>query len=209
MHTFFIMSIGYRRLISGIIETISINQYLLSVSTMAANSAPHNIDKRFASVSRCLCSCSSMWFTGLYGISPWLHMGSRRIVPVTVNRPYILWENCPVPDHNNNCAPNPIFAATSVYPWWRHQMETFSVLLAICVGNSLFTGEFPAQKPVTRGFYVFLDLRLNKRLSKQWWRWWFEVPSGPLWCHCNAAGGDYRNNQENIIFPFRLGDWLD
>ena len=30
--------------------------------------------------------------------------------------------------------------------WWRHQMETFSALLAICAGNSPFTGEFPAHK---------------------------------------------------------------
>ena len=28
---------------------------------------------------------------------------------------------------------------------WRHQMETFSALLAICAGNSPVTGEFPAQ----------------------------------------------------------------
>ena len=47
-------------------------------------------------------------------------------------------------------------------------METFSVLLAICGGNSPVTGEFPAQRPVTRSFDVFFDLRLNKRLSKQW-----------------------------------------
>ena len=31
-------------------------------------------------------------------------------------------------------------------------METFSVLLAICAGNSPVTGEFPAQRPVTRIF---------------------------------------------------------
>ena len=30
--------------------------------------------------------------------------------------------------------------------WWRHQMETFSVLLAICAGNSPVTGEFPRTK---------------------------------------------------------------
>ena len=36
--------------------------------------------------------------------------------------------------------------------WWRHQMETFSALLAICAGNSPVTGEFPAQRPVTRSF---------------------------------------------------------
>ena len=44
-------------------------------------------------------------------------------------------------------------------------METFSALLAICAGNSPVTGEFPAQKPATRSFDVFFDLRLNERLS--------------------------------------------
>ena len=48
--------------------------------------------------------------------------------------------------------------------WWHHQMETFSALLAICAGNSLVPGEFPTQRPVTRSFDVFFDLRLNKRL---------------------------------------------
>ena len=57
-------------------------------------------------------------------------------------------------------------------PWWRHQMETFSAILVICAGNSTVTGEFPAQRPVTRSFDVFLDLRLNERLSKQSWSWW-------------------------------------
>ena len=71
-------------------------------------------------------------------------------------------------------------------PWWRHQMETFSPLLAICAGNSPVTGEFLAQRPVTRSFDVFFDLRLNKRLSKQSWGWWFETLSCPLWRHRNA-----------------------
>ena len=71
------------------------------------------------------------------------------------------------------------------WSWWLHQMETFSVLLAICVGNSPVTGEFPAQKTVTQSFDVFFDLRLNKRLSKQWWGWWFETLSCPSWRHCN------------------------
>ena len=51
--------------------------------------------------------------------------------------------------------------------WWRHQMETFSALLAICAGNSPVPGEFPTQRPVTRSFDVYFDLRPNKRLSKQ------------------------------------------
>ena len=71
-------------------------------------------------------------------------------------------------------------------PWWRHQMKTFSALLAIYAGNSSVTGEFPAQRPVTRSFGVFFDLLLNKRLSKQSWGWWFETPLCPLWRHCTV-----------------------
>ena len=50
----------------------------------------------------------------------------------------------------------------------------------ICAGNSLVTGEFPAQRPVTQGFDAFFDLRLYKRVSKQWLGWWSETPSSPL-----------------------------
>ena len=71
------------------------------------------------------------------------------------------------------------------YSWWRHQMETFSALLAICAMNSPVTGEFLAQRPVTRSFDVFFDLRQNKGLSKQSWGLWFGTPSRPLWRHCN------------------------
>ena len=70
-------------------------------------------------------------------------------------------------------------------PWWRHQMETFSALLAICAGNSPVPGEFPTQRPATRSFDVFFDLHLIKRLSKHSWGWWFETLSPPLWRHRN------------------------
>ena len=76
-------------------------------------------------------------------------------------------------------------------PWWRHQMETFSALLAICRWNSPVPGEFPTQRPVTRSFDVFFDLHLNDRLSKQLWGWWFETLSRPLWRHCNAKQSAY------------------
>ena len=66
-----------------------------------------------------------------------------------------------------------------VYAWWRHQMETFSALLAICAGNS--------QRPVMRGFDVVFDLRLIKRLSKHSWVWWFETTLRPLWRHGNET----------------------
>ena len=70
--------------------------------------------------------------------------------------------------------------------WWRHQMETFSALLAICAGNSPVSSEFPTQRPVTRSFDVFFDLCRNKRLSKQSLGWWLETPSRSLWRHRNV-----------------------
>ena len=77
-------------------------------------------------------------------------------------------------------------------------METFSASLALCGGNSPVIGEFPSQRPVTRSFDVFFDLRLNKRLSKQSWDWWFETPSGSLWRHCNEE-----NCQKKSSHPMR------
>ena len=76
---------------------------------------------------------------------------------------------------------------TWILSWWRHQIETFSALLALCGGNSPVTGEFPSQRPVTRSFDGFFDLRLNKRISKQLKRRWFEMPSRSLWCYCNVS----------------------
>ena len=82
---------------------------------------------------------------------------------------------------------NLILTSTVNQSWWRHQMETFSASLAICVGNSPVIGEFPAQRPVTRSLDVFFDLRLNKRLSEQSWGWWFETSVRPLWRHSKGS----------------------
>ena len=60
----------------------------------------------------------------------------------------------------------------------------FRVTGPLC-GEFTGPGEFPTQRPVTRSFDVFFHLRLNKRLSKQPWGWWFETPSWSLWRHCN------------------------
>ena len=84
--------------------------------------------------------------------------------------------------------------------WWRHKMDTFSALLAICAGNSPVPGEFPTQRPVTWSFHVFFDLCLNKRLSKQSWGWWFETPSRPLWRHRNEYNGSI------VIHPLEI--WI-
>ena len=85
---------------------------------------------------------------------------------------------------------------------WRHQMETFSVLLAFCAGNSPVTGEFPAQKPATRRFDVFFDQHPNVRLSKQSRGWWFETPSRPLWRHSNVW------TIWHTEFPLKIMAWL-
>ena len=82
--------------------------------------------------------------------------------------------------------PSPLLLARSfVCPWWRHQMKTFSALLAICSA----TGPrwIPrTQRSVIRNFDVFFDLRRNKLLSKQSWGLSFETPSHPLRRHRNA-----------------------
>ena len=56
-----------------------------------------------------------------------------------------------------------------------------------------FFGEFTGHRwiPCTRASYAelwfFFDLRLNKRLSKQPWGWWFETPPSLLWRHCSVC----------------------
>ena len=53
---------------------------------------------------------------------------------------------------------------------WKHFPRYWPLLRGI-------PGGFPAQMPVTRNFDVFFDPPLNKRLSKQSRRRWFETPS--------------------------------
>ena len=62
----------------------------------------------------------------------------------------------------------------------------FRVTGPLC-GEFTGPGEFPTQRPVTRSFDVFFDLRLHKRLSKEPWGWWFETPSWSLWRQCNVS----------------------
>ena len=52
---------------------------------------------------------------------------------------------------------------------------------------SFVRGIHRSQRPVTRSFDIFFDLRLNKRLSKQSWGWWFETLTCPLWRQCNVS----------------------
>ena len=100
-------------------------------------------------------------------------------------------------------------SVSPVMTWWRHQMETFSALLAICAGNSPVPGEFPTQRPVTRSFDVFFDLRMNKRLSKQPWGWWFETPAWSLWRNRNDIVGPGLTFYVDISYPFYFDWFLD
>ena len=84
-------------------------------------------------------------------------------------------------------------------PWWCHQMETFSALLAF-VRGIISHRWIPAKRPVTQSFDVFFDLPLNKRLSKRWRRLWFETPSCSLWRHCIFFFIELRYFQPSVIW---------
>ena len=56
-------------------------------------------------------------------------------------------------------------------------METVSALLALCAGNWPVTGELLSQRPVTRNFDVFSNLRPNK------WGWVNNKDAGDLRRH--------------------------
>ena len=67
---------------------------------------------------------------------------------------------------------------------------------------------------MTRSFDVFFDLRLNKRLSKQSWDWWFDTLLCPLWRHSNDKwAGNRRCSEESGVILFwgwrrNISGWL-
>ena len=80
-----------------------------------------------------------------------------------------------------------------LFSWWRHQMEICSATLAFVRGihrwlrgihRSLVNSPHRDSDAELRCFFY---LRLNKRLSKQSRRLWFETPSRSLWRHCNVV----------------------
>ena len=82
----------------------------------------------------------------------------------------------------------------------------FRVTGPLC-GEFTGPGEFPTQRPVTRSFDVFFDLRLNKRLSKQSRGWWLETLSCSLWRQSNDERGPegMTDRADNIIHPYPRG----
>ena len=120
----------------------------------------------------------------------------------------IYWRRLAILDvahtHNISCCDTPLTAANGFF--FSHQfMKSHLFVMTSSKGNIVsvtgplwgeftVTGEFPSQGPVAQRFDVFVDLHLNKRLTKQSWRWWFETPSCSPWCHCN-------------VFPFKSYIW--
>ena len=84
-----------------------------------------------------------------------------RLSPVTLTRNY--WQ--PSPGHDDVIK-------------WKHFPSYWPFLWGI----------HRPQRAVTRSFDFFY-LRLNERLRKQSWGWWFETPWSPLWRHSNEMLG--------------------
>ena len=82
--------------------------------------------------------------------------------------------------------------------WWRHQIETFSALLALCEGNLSAINGFPSQRSATQIFGVFFDLRLNTRLNKRSRRRWF----GVQWCTSCVGATSFRRKND-VAASFR------
>ena len=109
-----------------------------------------------------------------------------------------LWDNRPIA-RETSLKQRLTLVKNEFWTWWRHQMEAFSALLSLCAGNSPVTGEFPAKRPVTRSFDGLIDLRLNKRLSKQSFGWWFYTPSWSLWRHWKEAS-EYSTAEKTCLW---------
>ena len=62
----------------------------------------------------------------------------------------------------------------------------------------------PHNGPLTRSFGIFVDLHLNKQLSKQSWGWWFETSSCSVSRHCNV----WRSLGDEMSFSQRAHCWL-
>ena len=84
-----------------------------------------------------------------------------------------------------------------VASWLRHEIETFSALLALCEGDPPVTGGLwggctgdrwiPLTKANDAERGCFLLSLLNKRLRKQSRRQWFKTPSRSLCRLCNGC----------------------
>ena len=118
-------------------------------------------------------------------------MANLKLVNVIYPRVGYCWATC--------ATPVPYLKLKSLQLHWRsgitrYYLQVPDVMMTSWNGNIFretgpLCGEFTGhtQRPVTRRFDAFFDVRLNKRLNKQSRRWWFVTPSRSLWCHCNES----------------------
>ena len=126
---------------------------------------------------------------GLYRINPKTicEMSNSCVLPpLTIycldgQNTQIPWDSTVVPGNATSHPPSWDIRDIVNPSWWRQQMETFSALLALSEVNPPVTAGFPPQRPVTRRFDVFFDLRLNKQSIC----WWFETTWRSSCPHCN------------------------
>ena len=79
------------------------------------------------------------------------------------------------------------------FTWWRHHDDVikwkhFPRHWAFVQGIHRSPVNSPRKGQWRGALLFFFDLRLNKRLSKQLWGWWFDTPSRPLWRQYNETG---------------------
>ena len=125
---------------------------------------------------------STLWITDFF-------RGTHRDHWIPPTKGQSMWKSFPCHDSLTEAVP-PVTHMPSM-PTRRQIMMTSSNgnifrVTGLLWGEPQVTGGFPSQRPVMRSFDAFFDLRLNKRLSKQPRRRWFETLSRPLWRHCNV-----------------------
>ena len=92
----------------------------------------------------------------------------------------LLWKQCP---KGKLCG--------TVFPWWRHQMEPFSALLALCAGNSPVPVNSP-YKGQWCGALMFslicawINDWVNNREAGDLRQPPIVIMTWSLWCQCNA-----------------------
>ena len=104
--------------------------------------------------------CAKFKFNFLYGIMvSYMHICYQLPTYYLTQSAYAFWI---------------VYSRSAAKSWWRHDMKTFSMLLALCVGNPPATLWFPSQRVSNAGIEVLLDMNINKLLNKQSNCHWFE-----------------------------------
>ena len=87
---------------------------------------------------------------------------------------------------------------SSISSWWRHQMETFSALLALCAGNSPVTGtvmlhEYFTDTRTITWYFQLLYLYLLEKCSSHREIGLLNIPSSQDWVACGWIPKHYHS----------------